>query len=146
MLQNPVFALPGCQRMSVNTLLRDTLGLAECFCTRLCSFACFCVWPRRLERPCLGLSDVSSAWFGFESLLQFKFHLFELRTFQSLSQIVFFVMLVFLLQQTVDACLVLWCADSCRCGGSTRNEHNFCLQLEAFLLTLVHSDTKLLQK
>ena len=26
-LQKPVFALPGCQRMSVNTL--DTLGLAE---------------------------------------------------------------------------------------------------------------------
>ena len=29
MLQIPVFALPGCQRMSVNTLLCDTLGLAE---------------------------------------------------------------------------------------------------------------------
>ena len=29
MLQKPVFALPGCQRMSVNTLLCDTLGLAE---------------------------------------------------------------------------------------------------------------------
>ena len=28
-LQKPVFALPGCQRMSVNTLLCDTLGLAE---------------------------------------------------------------------------------------------------------------------
>ena len=30
MLQKPVFALPGCQRMSVNTLLCDTLALAEC--------------------------------------------------------------------------------------------------------------------
>ena len=29
MLQNPVFALPGCQRMSVNTLLCDALALAE---------------------------------------------------------------------------------------------------------------------
>ena len=29
MLQKPVFALRGCQRMSVNTLLCDTLGLAE---------------------------------------------------------------------------------------------------------------------
>ena len=29
MLQKPVFALPGCQRLSVNTLLCDTLGLAE---------------------------------------------------------------------------------------------------------------------
>ena len=29
MLQEPVFALPGCQRMSVNTLLCDTLGLAD---------------------------------------------------------------------------------------------------------------------
>ena len=28
-LQKPVFALPGCQRMSVNTLLCDTLGLAD---------------------------------------------------------------------------------------------------------------------
>ena len=28
-LQNPVFALPGCQRISVNTLLCDTLGLAD---------------------------------------------------------------------------------------------------------------------
>ena len=32
MLQKPVFALPGCQRMSVNTLLCDTLGLAEISC------------------------------------------------------------------------------------------------------------------
>ena len=29
MLQKPAFALPGCQRMSVNTLLCDILGLAE---------------------------------------------------------------------------------------------------------------------
>ena len=29
MVQKPVFALPGCQRMSVNTLSCDTLGLAE---------------------------------------------------------------------------------------------------------------------
>ena len=29
MLQKPVFALPGCQRISVNTLLCDTLGLAD---------------------------------------------------------------------------------------------------------------------
>ena len=29
MLQKPVFALLGCQRMSVNTLLCDALGLAE---------------------------------------------------------------------------------------------------------------------
>ena len=29
MLQKPVFALPGCQRMSVDTLLCDTLALAE---------------------------------------------------------------------------------------------------------------------
>ena len=29
MLQKPVFALPGCQWTSVNTLLCDTLGLAE---------------------------------------------------------------------------------------------------------------------
>ena len=29
MLQKPVFALPGCQRMSVNTLLCDSLGLAD---------------------------------------------------------------------------------------------------------------------
>ena len=29
MLQKPVFALPGCQRTSVNTLLCDTLALAE---------------------------------------------------------------------------------------------------------------------
>ena len=29
MLQNPVFELLGCQRMSVNTLLCDALGLAE---------------------------------------------------------------------------------------------------------------------
>ena len=36
MLQKPVFALPGCQRMSVNTLLCDTLGLAD-----LCAHA-FC--------------------------------------------------------------------------------------------------------
>ena len=28
-LQTPVFALPGCQRMSVNSRLCDTLGLAE---------------------------------------------------------------------------------------------------------------------
>ena len=31
MLQKPVFALPGCQRMSVNTLLCDTLALADHF-------------------------------------------------------------------------------------------------------------------
>ena len=31
MAQVPVFALPGCQRMSVNTLLCDTLRLAEHF-------------------------------------------------------------------------------------------------------------------
>ena len=30
-LQKPVFALLGCQQMSVNTLLCDTLGLAELF-------------------------------------------------------------------------------------------------------------------
>ena len=29
MLQKPVFTLPGCQRMSVNTLLCDTLGRAD---------------------------------------------------------------------------------------------------------------------
>ena len=29
MLQKPVFALPGCQRTSVNTLVCDTLGLAD---------------------------------------------------------------------------------------------------------------------
>ena len=29
MLQKPVFALQGCQLVSVNTLLCDTLGLAE---------------------------------------------------------------------------------------------------------------------
>ena len=29
MLQKPVFALPGCQQISVNTLWCDTLGLAE---------------------------------------------------------------------------------------------------------------------
>ena len=29
MLQKPVFALPGCQPISVNTFLCDTLGLAE---------------------------------------------------------------------------------------------------------------------
>ena len=29
MLQKPVFALPGCRPISVNTLLCDTLGLAE---------------------------------------------------------------------------------------------------------------------
>ena len=29
MLQKSVFALPGCQQTSVNTLLCDTLGLAE---------------------------------------------------------------------------------------------------------------------
>ena len=29
MLQKPVFALPGCRRMSVNTLLCDTLALAD---------------------------------------------------------------------------------------------------------------------
>ena len=32
MLQKPVRALAGCQQMSVNTLLCDTLGLAECVC------------------------------------------------------------------------------------------------------------------
>ena len=31
MLQKPVFALPGCQQMSVNTLLCDTLALAEVY-------------------------------------------------------------------------------------------------------------------
>ena len=30
-LQKPVFALPGCQQMSVNTLLCDTLALADIF-------------------------------------------------------------------------------------------------------------------
>ena len=77
MLQKPVFALPGCQRMSVNTLLCDTLALADllrlfcalrrpfapvcallrtCVCALLCSFALFCVSlrPTALERPCLG--------------------------------------------------------------------------------------------
>ena len=34
MPQKPVFALPGCQRTSVNTLLCDTLGLADTFLTR----------------------------------------------------------------------------------------------------------------
>ena len=29
MLQKPVFALPGCQPISVNTLVCDTLGLAR---------------------------------------------------------------------------------------------------------------------
>ena len=29
MLQKPVFALPGCQQVSVNTLLCDTLALAD---------------------------------------------------------------------------------------------------------------------
>ena len=50
MLQKPVFALPGCQRTSVNTLLCDTFALAEIFmgkCALLRSFACFC------ELPCL---------------------------------------------------------------------------------------------
>ena len=31
MLQKPVFALPGCQLISVNTLLCDALGLADKF-------------------------------------------------------------------------------------------------------------------
>ena len=38
MLQKPVFTLPGCQRMSVNTLLCDTLGLAD----NLWPFGPFC--------------------------------------------------------------------------------------------------------
>ena len=31
-LQKPLFALPGCQQISVNTLVCDTLGLAELQC------------------------------------------------------------------------------------------------------------------
>ena len=34
-LQKPVFALPGCQQMSVNTLLCDTLALADTVSTSL---------------------------------------------------------------------------------------------------------------
>ena len=40
MLQKPVFALPGCQRMSVNTLLCDTLGLADSMEVRLAIKQC----------------------------------------------------------------------------------------------------------
>ena len=36
MLQKPVFALPGCQRTSVNTLLCDTLGLTSNVDRRFC--------------------------------------------------------------------------------------------------------------
>ena len=72
MLQKPVFALPGCQRTSVNTLLCDTLGLAElilcplicvkgviyahlcrvclhvcvCVCDTVCVCVCVCVCAR----------------------------------------------------------------------------------------------------
>ena len=49
MVRKPVFALPGCQRMSVNTLLCDTLGLADPHSNRvhakgvvLCESAHFC--------------------------------------------------------------------------------------------------------
>ena len=38
MLQKPVFALPGCQRTSVNTLLCDTLALAENCAIRFARF------------------------------------------------------------------------------------------------------------
>ena len=34
MLQKTVFTLPGCQRMSANTLLCDTLTLADAFAER----------------------------------------------------------------------------------------------------------------
>ena len=38
-LQKPVFALPGCQRMSVNTLLCDTLALADLTCRNFQNFS-----------------------------------------------------------------------------------------------------------
>ena len=69
MLQKPVFALPGCRQTSVNTLLCDTLGLAErrhMFWISLffrmrgfpCAFFCMCPFlqgSRRLNKetsPC----------------------------------------------------------------------------------------------
>ena len=64
MLQKPVFALPGCQRMSVNTLLCDTLGLADNYP--------FCFADRILVPAGLGLMDgwmsASKCWslLGFE--------------------------------------------------------------------------------
>ena len=45
MPQKPVFAPPGCQRMSVNTLLCGTLGLAENFCLDKVSRNCL-QWGR----------------------------------------------------------------------------------------------------
>ena len=65
MLQKPVFALPGCQPISVNTILRVVLWgwlillpfAPTCVCTLLHSFvqAASCIWP------CfdLGTSDIS---------------------------------------------------------------------------------------
>ena len=44
--KKPVFALPGCQRMSVNTLLCDTLALADLKCPAFGARA-----PRRLKAP-----------------------------------------------------------------------------------------------
>ena len=55
MLQTPGFALPGCQPMSVNTLLCDTLGLTE-FSTPLCFSLKYPVFANRLaNRPLFGL-------------------------------------------------------------------------------------------
>ena len=64
-LQKPVFALPGCQRTSVNTLLCDTLALAEfCGCCadlRYRAFALFhvCVLPIAFRTTAFGTSE----WF-----------------------------------------------------------------------------------
>ena len=48
MLQKSVFALPGCQRMSVNTLLCDTLGLAEQRMFQKITFKPRALWPTKL--------------------------------------------------------------------------------------------------
>ena len=48
MLQKPVFALPGCQRMSVNTLLCDTLALADKLISRVSRRNCCATIPGAL--------------------------------------------------------------------------------------------------
>ena len=87
--KKPMFALPGGQPISVNTLLCDTSGLPfALFCALLHSFACFCVRPR-LERPNLGTAEIllkiTKLWHFRDNLVSFQqfFLIFSAGRFES---------------------------------------------------------------
>ena len=66
MLQKPVFALPGCQRMSVNTLLCDTLALADALFFKRRKVSRYIALIREKQKPTQGIHG----WYGGTSQLK----------------------------------------------------------------------------